>query len=162
MVLQAEEQLPVQVQVQVQLAVQVQLGGQVQVQLEVQVRLAVQVQVQLEGRQVPASAGQEARWVAPHQPGAESVEYLENREEAAVRRRWVAPSMNREMASVGLTAAPGRDRRVDHREASEVLTEASGRDRRVGRRVAPGQDLEGRPPWEVQKVASDRDRPSEA
>jgi len=56
---------------------------QVQVQLEVQ--LEVQMEVQLEGRQVPASAGPEAHWVAPHQLEAESVEYLGNREAAAVR-----------------------------------------------------------------------------
>ncbi len=56
---------------------------QVQVQLEVQ--MEVQMEVQLEGRQVPASAGPEAHWVAPHQLEAESVEYLGNREAAAVR-----------------------------------------------------------------------------
>ena len=67
MVLQAEELLPVPVQVQVQVPV------------------LVVVPVQLEGRQVPELAGPEERWAAPHQPGAESVEYLENREAAAVR-----------------------------------------------------------------------------
>lgn len=62
--------------------------------------------------------------------------------------------MNREMASVGLAAAPDQDRRVGHREASEVLTEASGRGRRVGRREAQGRDRRvGR---------RDLDRPSEA
>ena len=114
--------MPVQVQVQLEGQVQVQLEVQseVQVQLEGQVRVQVQLEVQLEGRQVPASAGPEARWAAPHQPEAESVEYLENREAAAVRRRWVAPSMNREMASVGLTAAPDRDRRVGRRVEADL------------------------------------------
>jgi hypothetical protein len=68
LVLQAEELLPVQVPV-----------------LVVVVPVLVVVPVQLEGRQVPELAGPEERWAAPHQPGAESVEYLENREAAAVR-----------------------------------------------------------------------------
>ncbi len=53
--------------------------------LVVVVPVLVVVPVQLEGRQVPELAGPEERWAAPHQPGAESVEYLENREAAAVR-----------------------------------------------------------------------------
>lgn len=67
----------------VSVPVPVPVPMQVQVQLEVQ--MEVQMEVQLEGRQVPASAGPEAHWVAPHQLEEESVEYLGNREAAAVR-----------------------------------------------------------------------------
>lgn len=71
--------VPVPMEVPVPMQVQVQLEVQLEVQME------VQMEVQLEGRQVPASAGPEAHWVAPHQLEAESVEYLGNREAAAVR-----------------------------------------------------------------------------
>ena len=75
--------MPVPVPMEVQVQLEVQLEVQMEVQLEVQ--LEVQMEVQMEGRQVPASAGPEAHWVAPHQLEAESVEYLGNREAAAVR-----------------------------------------------------------------------------